>query len=91
MSPFRADRSSAAVIDEGRVCPSCGSSRSLELLGEICMHFPGGLESLNMPLIWAYPKVVVCLDCGFAEFTMRESELKPIRDNLGKAGVKAAS
>jgi len=55
------------------------------------MHFPGGLESLDKPLVWAFPQVVVCLDCGFAEFTMRESELKPIRDNLGKAGVKAAS
>ena len=55
------------------------------------MHFPGGLESLDKPLFWAYPKIVVCLDCGFAEFTMRESELKPIRDNLGNGGVKAAS
>ncbi len=72
-------------------CKSCKSSRQTEFLGEICLHFAGGLESLNKPLVLAFPQVVVCLDCGFAEFTMRESELKPIQDSLENGGAKAAS
>jgi len=54
------------------------------------MHFLGGLESLDKPLLYAYPKIAVCLDCGFAEFTMRETELKLVRE-IGSGGVKASS
>jgi hypothetical protein len=79
---------SNAVIDEGRPCHSCASSRKVEFNGEICMHFPGGLESLNKPLLWAYPKVVVCLDCGSAQFTVADAELKLIHENLGNGGVR---
>jgi len=66
-------------------CRSCASRRQTEFLGEICLHFPGGLESLNTPLIWAYPKVVVCLDCGAAQFTVPDTELRLIQDNLEAA------
>jgi len=58
------------------VQPSDGISR------EICLHFPGGLESLDKPLLWMFPKVVVCLDCGVAQFAVPEAELKLIQDNL---------
>jgi len=54
----------------------------MEFLGEICLHFPGGLPSLDKPLVWVYPKVVVCLDCGSAQFTVPETELKVIKENL---------
>ena len=54
----------------------------MEFTGEICMHFPGGLESLDKPLVWAYPKVAVCLNCGLAQFTVPETELKLIQENL---------
>jgi hypothetical protein len=81
MSPSAPARSNA-VIDEGRPCRSCASSRKMEFNGEICMHFPGGLESLNKPLLWVYPKVVVCLNCGFAEFNIPETELELIQQNL---------
>jgi len=63
-------------------CKPCTSSRQMEFIGEICMHFPGGLESLDKPLLWAYPKIVVCLDCGLAQFTVAEAELKVMRQNL---------
>jgi len=63
----------------------------MEFLGEICMHFQGGLESLDKPLLWAYPQIVVCLDCGLAQFAVSEAELKLIRENLGSGSAKAAS
>jgi hypothetical protein len=52
----------------------------MEFLGEICMHFSGGLESLDQPLVWVFPKVVVCLDCGWAQFAVPEAELKLIQE-----------
>ena len=58
------------------------SNRQMEFLGEICLHFPGGLESLNKPQLLTFPKVVVCLDCGSAQFTVPETELKVIKENL---------
>jgi hypothetical protein len=82
MLPSAPAPSNAVTIDEARPCHSCASSRKAEFLGEICMHFPGGLESLDKPLLWAYPKVVVCLDCGSVQFTLPEKELRVIQENL---------
>jgi hypothetical protein len=66
-------------VDESRPCPSCTSGRQIEFQGEICLHFPGGLESLDKPLVWVFPRVVVCLDCGLAQFAVPEAELKLIQ------------
>jgi len=63
-------------------CRSCASCRQMEFAGEICLHFPGGLESLDKPLVWAFPKVVVCLECGTAQFTVPDTELQLIQDNI---------
>jgi hypothetical protein len=70
-----------APEEESRLCSSCASRRTTEFLGEICLHFPGGLESLKKPLVWMFPKVVVCLDCGFARFAVPQKELKLIYEN----------
>ena len=36
---------------------------------EMNIHFPG-IEGLDKPTVWVFPKVVVCLDCAFAEFVV---------------------
>jgi len=66
-------------------CQSCKSDRQMELLGEICLHFPGGMGSLDKPLIWVFPQVAVCLDCGLAQFAVMEAELKLIQQNLERS------
>ena len=38
------------------------------------VHFPG-LEGLDMPAIWVFPKLLDCMDCGFTEFAIPETEL----------------
>jgi hypothetical protein len=38
------------------------------------IHFPGAMN-LNKPGVWAFPKLLVCLDCGFSHFTTPETEL----------------
>jgi hypothetical protein len=54
----------------------------MEFLGEICLHFKGGLKTLDKPLVWALPEVELCLECGSAPFRMPESELKLIQQNF---------
>jgi hypothetical protein len=33
-------------------------------------------RNLDKPVVWVFPKVVVCLDCGTAEFAVPETELR---------------
>lgn len=44
------------------------------------MHYPG-LEGLDKPIVWVFPKLVVCLECGLAEFDIPESELRGLAQN----------
>jgi hypothetical protein len=45
-----------------------------KLRAEINLHFPGW-EGLDQPTVWVFPEVVVCLDCGLAEFFISEAEV----------------
>jgi hypothetical protein len=38
------------------------------------IHF-SGLGNIDNPGILAFPKVLVCLDCGFSQFTISNAEL----------------
>ena len=55
-------------------CLSCASGNQAEFGGEILIHF-SGLENLDKPPVWVFPKLLVCLDCGFSRFMTPESEL----------------
>jgi hypothetical protein len=39
------------------------------------IHF-AGYAGLTKPTVWLFPEILVCSDCGFAEFTISETELK---------------
>lgn len=56
-------------------CKRCASDRQGSFNGEIAIHFPG-LEGLDKPIVWVFPKLVVCLHCGFAEFAVPEKEMQ---------------
>jgi hypothetical protein len=62
-------------------CPSCSSNNKRTLNGEIALHFGGGLHGLEKPIVWSFPTVLVCLDCGFAEFVLEDAPLKNLRQN----------
>jgi hypothetical protein len=55
-------------------CKSCGSDNQHEFGAEINIHLPGR-EALDKPAVLVFPKLLVCLRCGFTEFTIRETEL----------------
>jgi hypothetical protein len=41
------------------------------------IHFPE-LKDIDKPVVWVFPEVVVCLDCGTAEFAVPEEELRQL-------------
>lgn len=55
-------------------CKRCGLDNQKECDAEINIHFPG-LKNVDRPAVLVFPKLLVCPDCGFAEFTLRESEV----------------
>ena len=62
-------------------CLSCASSNQAELTAEVYIHFPG-LKNLDKPGVFIFPKLSVCLDCGFSRFTAPEAELKSLARGL---------
>lgn len=55
-------------------CLSCASSNQGEFTAEVNIHFPG-LKNPDKPSVLAFPKLSVCLDCGFSRFVIAETEL----------------
>jgi hypothetical protein len=75
-------------------CPSCRSSNQAEFPTEMLVHF-GGFKNLNKPGVLVYPRLLVCLQCGFAQTTIPASELaqlaaeNPTRTRAAGAGVES--
>jgi hypothetical protein len=62
-------------------CVLCGSGRQAELTAEMLIHFPG-LKNIDKPAVWLFPRLTVCLDCGFSRFTVPETALASIANGL---------
>jgi len=67
-------------------CKSCGSENHAQYGAEINIHYQG-LENADKPAVLAFPKLTVCLDCGFTEFTIPEAELRL----LGESGAASTA
>jgi hypothetical protein len=61
-------------------CKSCGSVNQSKFTAEMGIHFPG-LKNIVKPVVWVFPELVVCLDCGIAEFAVPEAELRQLAEN----------
>ena len=55
-------------------CKRYSSERQSRFNSEVNIHFPGR-EGWDRPTVWVFPEIMVCLDCGFAEFSMPGVEL----------------
>jgi hypothetical protein len=66
-------------------CKSCRSVNQKKFISEMGLHFPE-LRDIDKPVVWLFPEVVVCLDCGIAEFAVPEEELR----QLAKGDAAAA-
>jgi hypothetical protein len=67
-------------------CQKCSSENQSAFSGEIGIHFPG-IEGLQKPLVFVYSEVSVCLDCGYADFNVPESELKVLATGVPVDGA----
>jgi hypothetical protein len=76
----------ALLIKGDTPCKSCQSLRQETFNGEIAIHF-SGIAGLKKPIVWSFPKLVVCLDCGFTEFFLPERELHVLVDGTVKDGA----
>ena len=89
-SPFYAGRLFTARRNRrgegiGMPCKSCGSVNQSKFTAEMAIHFPG-LKNIDKPVVWVFPELVVCLDCGTAQFAVPEAELR----QLAKGDAAAA-
>ena len=56
-------------------CQSCGSENLAKFGGEVAIHFRG-LNNLDKPIVWVFPELLICLDCGIAQFAVPEAKLR---------------
>jgi hypothetical protein len=73
------------------LCQRCHSANTREYTAEINIHFPG-LKGLDIPTVWVFPRLSVCLNCGFTQFAIPDAELKQLadRDDCGCADEAAS-
>lgn len=66
-------------------CTTCGSEDLRKLMGEIGIHVPALENNIGRPALWVFPEIVICLNCGNAEFVVPEPELRMLteRDEAG--------
>jgi len=56
-------------------CASCGSNNQAECPTEMSIHIR---RNPGQPGILLFPKVLICVDCGFSQFTVPENELREL-------------
>lgn len=55
-------------------CAMCSSASQADFTTEMMIHF-SRLKHLTNPGVLIFPKVSICLDCGFSRFTVPKTEL----------------
>ena len=59
-------------------CELCRSRSQAGFTAEMMIHF-SGLKNIDYPGVPAFPKILICLDCGFSRFVMTQAELPRLR------------
>ena len=54
-------------------CTSCGSKNLPRFKGEVALLLSGPVGV--QPTVFVWPQVMVCLDCGAAQFSVPKAEL----------------
>jgi hypothetical protein len=64
-----------AFVERQVFCRACGSIIKYKFIAEMGIRRPG-LTNIDKPTVWAFPELIVCFDCGMAEFVVPEAELR---------------
>lgn len=73
---------------ESMTCHKCRSNKLKKFTSEVAIHFPG-LSGLKKPIVWAFPELYVCRDCGFTEFSIPKKELAVLVSGKAVKGAVA--
>jgi hypothetical protein len=68
-------------------CPSCRSSNESTFVSETNIHLP--LTNVNKPAVLVFPKLTICLDCGFMRGTLPQRELCQLREGVARKHAAA--
>jgi len=66
----------------------CGHNNERQFPAEINIHFPG-MEGLDKPSVWFFPRLLVCLDCGFTHFQIAETQLRQLTEGASSPEAKS--
>jgi hypothetical protein len=58
-------------------CVICQSGNQAEFAAEMLIHF-SGIKYVDKPGVLAFPRITICLDCGFSRFTTPKTELRAL-------------
>src|SRR5215469_7697912 len=70
-------------------CLSCRSTNQTFFPAEINIHHPG-MDGLDKPALWAFPSLLMCLDCGYTRFTLPDDQLRELTESESSADATAA-
>ena len=73
-----------------RTCKLCSSENHQSFGGEVALHFQG-LDGLNKPIVWIFPEILVCLNCGFSEFVVPDEQKSTLRNPADRNQPKGAA
>lgn len=66
-------------------CQLCGSENMSTFGGEVGIHFRG-LKNIEKPTIFVFPEILVCLNCGMAQFAVPQAQLRLLIEGNAAAG-----
>ena len=64
-------------------CERCSSENQRTFNTEMNIHFPGW-NGLEKPTVMVFSELIVCLNCGFAEFSVPEAELRRMAEDAAR-------
>jgi hypothetical protein len=67
-------------------CLLCRSDNQKELIAEMNIHLSGP-GNLHNETILVFPKLLLCLDCGFSRVAIPETELRLLREGIAPSAV----
>ena len=60
-------------------CSACHSRNLREFDSEITIHIEVGIDDLTKSNVLVFPKITICMDCGFMQGQIKEDDFSPSR------------
>ena len=73
-------------LSKNTKCSRCSSECRKEFSGELAIHFTA-LAGLKQPIVYVFPRLLVCLHCGLTKFIVPERELQVLETETPVEGA----